>query len=336
MNSRQKWFYSAIFILIFILVACEASAEIVVPTEQPTASTTFTPAPSQTQGANVPPTITQRPFVESTGGPSPTPLFGSTRTSVSADFPTPTRPFNPNAPRIDFFTSDPLSVAPGAEVTLFWSTRNVDSAVIYRLDRDGVRSQVYNISSDGNLAITTSRSERGTLRFALAVGEGADYLEQEISIALECPDLWFFSPAPLDCATGPAIPTRIVDIELERGRMLYIEETDKIYALFNDGLTEQATWLSFDNRFDPELHPSRDENAPPEWIQPIDELGFVWRGDSDVRNRLGLGLRESVDYEGLIQTAPASRGQEVLYISASTGVVLQIIPGNEVWQIIGG
>lgn len=336
MNNQRKSFYSIVLILILILTACESGADILIPTEPPSPTITFTPEPSQTQGVNVPLTITPRPIVESTGGPSPTPLFGATRTSVPNDFPTPTRPFNPNAPRIDFFTSDPLSVAPGGEVTLFWSTRNVDSAVIYRLDRDGVRSQVYNISSDGNLAITTSRSERGTLRFVLAVGEGSDTVEQEISIALECPDLWFFSPAPQDCATGPAIPTRIVDMELERGRMLYIEESDTIYALFNDGLTERATWLSFENRFDPEIHPSRDENAPPEWIQPINELGFIWRGDSDVRNRLGLGLRESVEYEGLIQTAPASRGQEVLYISSSTGVILQIIPGNEVWQIIGG
>jgi hypothetical protein len=335
MNSRLKIFYSLIF-LVLLLTACEPGTQMLVPTEPPTPDITPTGQASPVQGINIPPTITPHLIVESTGGPSPTPLFGALRTATPDDFPTPTRPFNPNQPRIDFFTSDPLSVAPGAAVTLFWSTRNVDNAVIYRLDRDGVRSQVYNISSDGNLTINTSRSERGTLRFVLAIGEGADYIEEQISIALECPDVWFFSPAPQDCATGPAIPTRIVDMEMERGRMLYIEETNTVYTLFNDGLVGQATWLSFENRFDPERHPSRDENAPIEWIQPINELGFVWRGDSDVRNRLGLGLREGVEYEGLIQSAPTSRNQEILYVSASTGVILQIIPGNEVWQIIGG
>ena len=334
--SRRIYLYIIIIISSFLLAACETGTTILVPTDPPTPTETYTPAPSQTLGAVIPPTITPRVIAQSTGGPSPTPLFGTTRTAVPDDFPTPTRPFNPNAPRIDFFTSDPLSVAPGAEVTLFWSTRNVDNAVIYRLDRDGVRSQVYNIPADGNLTITTSRSERGTLHYVLSVGEGIDNVEEEITVALQCPDAWFFSPAPQDCALGSAIPTRIIDMEMERGRMLYIEESNLVYALFNDGLADSPTWLSFENRFDPERHPARDENAPPDWIQPINELGFVWRGDADVRNRLGLGLREALEYEGLIQTAPTTRNQEILYVSASTGVILQIIPGNAVWQIIGG
>mgnify|MGYP006979900584 CR=1 FL=1 len=326
-------FLSVIFLL--MLVACAPLAEPVIPTDPPTVTATFTASPTDESSNNPIPTLTPVSGTLDPDAPTPTSLFGSTRTPVPDDFPTPTRPFDPNAPRIDFFTSDPLTVAPGGTVTLFWSTRNVDSAVIYRLDSQGNRSQVYNVVPDGNLPITTASSERGNLRYSLAIGEGADFVEEILVIPLECPDEWFFEPSPADCAADEALTTRIIDMQMERGRMLYVEETDTVYVLFNDGLAGAPGWLSFDNRFDPEIHPARDENAPPEWIQPLNQLGFVWRGDADVRNRLGLGIADAIEFEGFIQTS-GSGSSETTYISGSTGVVLQIEDGEDVWQIIGG
>jgi len=225
-------------------------------------------------------------------------------------------------------------VQPGEGVTLFWSSRGVDSAVIYRLDADGIRSQAYNVEPDGNLPIDTRSDARGELRFVLTIGEGADTVEQTLAIPLQCPVDWFFSPAPEDCASDEATETFIIDQQMERGRMLYIEATDSVYALFNDG--QQPAWLRFDNRYNPEIHPERDPNAPPDFIQPLAELGYVWRGDDDVRNRLGLGLAEAAAFEGFLQAAPADGSRETLYISGSNGVVLQLLPGGDLWQVIGG
>lgn len=325
--------YSLPFMLIAVLLGCAPLAQPVIPTDIPTQEPTVTPSISPTTGAVNIPTLTPGLVSQNTGGPTATPLLGATRTPAPDDFPTPTRPFDPNAPRIDFFTSDVLAVAPGEDLTLFWSTRNVDAAVIYRLERDGTRSQVYNVVPDGNLTITTSASQRGTLRYALAIGEGADYTEDVLVIPLECPDEWFFIPAPPDCADDEAVSTQIIDMSMERGRMLYIEELDRVYALFNDGLADRPAWLSFVNQYNPEIHAARDENAPPEWIQPLNELGYVWRTNDDVRNRLGLGLSDAFVFEGLIQTSSVS-GQEILYISGANGVILQIDPGGDVWQII--
>lgn len=322
--------------LALLLGACEASASYVVPTDLPTETATFTPSPSRTPGSDIP---TRQPtqvvqVAAATGGPSPTPLFGSTRTPVPDDFPTATRPYNPNAPRIEFFASDPLSIPPGQTVTLFWSSRGVDSAVIYRLDEDGIRSQAYNVEPDGNLPITTRSSERGELRFVLTIGEGADTVEETLTIPLECPVEWFFSPSPEDCASDIATETFIIDQQMERGRLLYIEASDSVYALFNDG--QPPGWLRFDNNYNPEIHPDRDPNAPLDFIQPLAQLGYVWRSDDDVRNRLGLGLADAATFEGFIQSAPGNGSSETLYISGSNGVVLQLLPGGEIWQIIGG
>lgn len=317
--------------LTMILAACEPASQLIVPTDPPTQTPTFTPSPTRTPGGEVTPT--RRPTqIAQIGGASPTPLLGASRTPIPPDFPTPTRPFDPNAPQIEFFTSDPLTITPGEEVRLFWSARNVDNAAIYRLDGNGNRSQVFNVAPDGNLLIDTVASDRGELAFTLVVGDGADERENTIVIPLQCPVDWFFAPAPEDCASGAPVETLIVDQEMERGRMLYIQETDVIYVLFNDG--QQPAWSSFQNRYDPAIHAERDPNAPPEFIQPLAELGFVWRGNDTVRTRLGLGLRDAFRFDGFIQRAPGSGSADVIYISGGDGIVLQLLPGNEIWQII--
>jgi hypothetical protein len=322
-------------LLFLCLSACVPTAQMIVPTDPPSPTTTLTPSPSSTGGALLP-TFTPASVIRDPNAPSPTSLLGASRTPLPADFPTPTRAFNPNAPRIDFFTSDPITAAPGGNVTLYWSTRNVDNAVIYVLDADGLRSQVYNVLPDGDRTISVARSERGDLHFILAVGEGGDYIEQELVIALECPDVWFFEPIPADCALSPAQPSRIFDMTMERGRLLYVVETNTVYALFNDGMANRPAWLSFENRFNPEIHPAINEDAPIEWIQPRNELGYVWRTDEDVRSRLGLGLADAIEFEGYIQVGAAGNGRETLYISGANGVVLQLLPNGEIWQIIGG
>ena len=129
---------------------------------------------------------------------------------------------NPNAPRIEFFTSDAAAVAPGSTVTLYWSTRGARDAVIYQLER-GVRNRLWNVGPDGSLPVQTSRSARGTVDFVLSVGEGAEYTEQNLSIPLACPDVWFFQPPPQACPTGSAQDTQLIEEPFERGRMLSIE-----------------------------------------------------------------------------------------------------------------
>jgi hypothetical protein len=189
-------FFWLVSLLCLIAAACGAAAVPMIPTPLPTATTTYTPSPSRTPGFDSTPTArpTSSGF-SATGGPSPTPLFGPTRTPVDL-VETATRPPNPNAPRIEFFTSDVLAVAPGQSVTLFWSTRNVTGATIYRVDQDGVRSQLWNVPSDGNLIVPTRRSDRGEVNFVLSISDGPVRIEKPLILPLSCPDAWFFEPPP--------------------------------------------------------------------------------------------------------------------------------------------
>lgn len=320
--------------LLLLFSGCGATAVQIVPTAQPTDTPTNTATPTTTPARNVTPTMTHTsPPMTATGGPSPTPLFGPPSTPQTAVPTESAAELNPNAPRIEFFTSDSAQVAPGNTVTLYWSTRGARDAVIYQLV-DGVRNRLWNVGPDGSLPIQTKRNDRGSVNFVLSVGEGVEYTEQKLSIPLACPDTWFFSPPPEACPTGSAQDTQVIEEPFERGRMLYVEKTDLVYSLFNDGFT--PAWLVLENRYDPAKAPESDPNfqPPPGFYQPLRTLGFVWRGNDTVRNRLGLATNAESTFSGFIQSSATPDGAQTLYISSADGSVLQLLPQGQAWQII--
>lgn len=315
------------------LAACAPAARQIIPTERPTATQTLTPTATRTPGFGATPTATLPPLTQ-TAGPSPTSIFGATSTPAAVPS-TPTRALNPNAPRIEFFTTDVLQVAPGGSLTLFWSVRGTRGAVIYRIEPDGTRGSLWNVPPDGSLTVTTRRRDRGQVTYLLSAGEGDLLAEQLLTVPLSCPDPWFFQPSPDACPAGPPEPTTLIEQSFERGRMVYIQSRSRVYALFNDG--RAPAWVSFENRYNPAVHPELDENferaIPPGFVQPLRILGFTWRGSDVVRNRLGLGLQAEISYEGFIQTV-TSGTREDLYLNSADGSVLLLLPGGDAWQII--
>lgn len=219
---------------------------------------------------------------------------------------------------------------------MFWSTRGVTEATIYRLDTQGNRTIAYNVGPDGRTTVPTNRRDRISADFLLAVGEGTERVEQRLSVPLACPVAWFFNPAPEACPNDPAEETFIIEQPFERGLMIYLGVTDRIYVFFNDGQT--PAWASYENSYDPAIHPEFEPNfiPPAGFVQPLGRLGFLWRGRDSVRNRLGLGLTPEVTYEGFLQTAPQDdgTGDSSLFISASNDTVLQLLPRGTSWQII--
>lgn len=332
--TSSKW-PLVIAILLFSLsaVGCGASALPVVPTTRPTETATSTAAPTRTPARDVTPTDrAPTEIFMATGGPSPTPLFGPT-TTIIAQVMTNTPPPNPNAPRIEFFTNSPSAIAPGDSVTLYWSTRGTTSAVIYRIE-NGVRNQVWNVGPDGNLSVPTRRVDRGSVDFILVIGNGSQEITQSLSVSLACPDVWFFQPAPDACPTGPAQEAQLTEQEFERGRMVYVATANTIYSLFNDGIA--PAWVSFENRFNPALDPESELSfvPPPGFYQPTRQLGAIWRGNDSTRNRLGLGTDPESIYAGFVQTSTAPNGDMTVYLSGADGIVLQLLPQGEIWQII--
>ncbi len=328
--KRHLWTSQISIILLSLAIsACGATARQVIPTARPTATQTLTPTVTSTPGIGATPSPTPRSVAS---GPSPTPLFGPTSTAVVV-LSTVTRPPNPNAPRIEFFTTSVQQVEPGGQVTLFWSVRGVRNAIIYRIDANGARGNLWNVPPDGNLPVTISRRDRGQATFLLSAGEGDLETTQSLSIPLSCPDPWFFQPAPDACPAAPAEATTIIEEPFERGLMIYIQSRNRVYVLFNDGRT--PAWLSFENKYNPAVDKESEESfiPPPDRFQPIKIIGFVWRGNDVVRNRLGLGTAAETQYDGFIQVVK-NGDKEDLYLNSSDKSVLQLLPGGDAWQII--
>lgn len=316
------------------LAGCAATTAQIIPTARPTETETPVITATNTPESIVTDTPVPSPArLEFGSGPTPTSIFGPTRTP-NPDEPTPTQPADPSAPRIEFFTTSASSVEPGGALTLFWSIRNVNRAVIYRLDRGGNPVEVINIGAEGRYQFQTSRRDRGQIDFRLVAGENQRQVEARLTVPLACPIAWFFGPSPAECPDNAAVETRIIEQTFERGRMLYLADTDQVYVLFNDG--QSPAWISFPNLYDPEVHPESLDNFPtgPGQFQPIARLGFVWRGNDSVRNRLGLGTNPEVEYEGFYQTATLDGGGTGLYISSINQVVLQLLPRGNAWQLI--
>ncbi|MDX2163682.1 MAG: hypothetical protein SF162_20365 [bacterium] len=314
------------------LSACESAAQQIVPTARPTATPTQTIAATRTPDENATATATLTlPPTTATFGPSPTPLLGPTRIAQAAEPNTPPT-LNPNAPRIEFFTTDAAAVAPGSPVNLYWSSRNAVSANIYRVV-NGTRNEVYQVATAGQLSVPTRRADRGSLEFLLSVGDGRLTTEQSLIIPLACPDTWFFQPAPDACPTAPAQETLIIEEPFERGRMVYIQAVDTVYALFNDG--RSPMWIALPNRYDPAVDPesAAEFQPPPGFYQPLRILGFVWRGNDTVRNRLGLAVNPEFTFNGFFQAARQG-DDETIYATGADGVVLQLLPEGALWQII--
>lgn len=315
------------------LVGCAPSAAIIVPTARPTLTPTPTVTPSLTPDfdtalLNSPTPAPPRPDRE---GPTPTPLFGPSATPSGATG-TP-RPLDPNAPRIEFFTTNVLAAVPGEPVTLFWSTRRTTNAVIYQMER-GLRSRLWNVGPDGSLEVPTRARDRGTLEFVLSVGDGAQRIEQTLSIPLACPEVWFFQPPAEACPDRAAAETRLIEQPFERGRLIYVAALNSLYALFNDGTS--PAWIAFPNRYDPAVHPEFEPsfNPPAGFYQPVRVLGFLWRGNDTARSRLGLAIQPEFSFDGFVQSATDERGAATLYISSADGAVLQLAPEGAAWGII--
>lgn len=247
---------------------------------------------------------------------------------------------NPNAPRIEYFRTNVQAVAPGGSLTLFWSTRNVASAAIYQLDQNGQPSLVINVEADGNQNVTVNSRLRGEARFVLAIGEGVNRVEESLTLPITCPVAWFFQPAPSDCPNEEANQTVLVEQVFERGRMIYIVDSNRLYVLFNDG--RDPRWASYENRYDPAIHPERDEAfdsalSGTGFVQAVGRLGFLWRGNDVVRSRLGNATAPEITFDGFVQTARtagSTSGADSLFINSSTGTVLQLLPQGASWQII--
>jgi hypothetical protein len=326
-----------LLLLIALLGACGGNAQPVIVTIQPTA--TFTTEPSLTalsQAATAPtqtpfPTATRR-LSSPTPGPSPTNPVAPTLSPAPATL-TATRAPTLAGLSVEYFTTDSEYVTPGDNVTLFWSVRGADAVRIYRLNAEDERLYRWDVNASGSITVATRVSDRDAVRF-LVEGVAADSLiDQLLLIPLRCNEFWFFEPAPDACpAESPQVSLQ-AEQTFEYGRMLWVEAQDRIYVIFEDGIS--PGWAQYPDDF-AEGDPEQDDSAvaPPGLQQPIRGFGLVWRSNPRVRERLGWATSPEVPFEGMYQADSPEPSVATLYLRMRDGGIAALDADTGEWEVL--
>jgi hypothetical protein len=239
---------------------------------------------------------------------------------------------------IDYFTTDATNARPGDRIRVFWSVRGVESAIIYRLRADGSRDFTWTVPRAGSQIVTIGANDKDIARFVLTISDTFGRVEQGLTVTLNCVDIgWFFEPAPSACAAEPPIPTAAAIQTFERGIMLWLGSTRKIYVLFEDKNTKLPGWSVYDDTFK-DGQPERDESlTPPQAMsQPVRGFGLVWRGQAQVKDRLGWAVDSEQGFNSIFQRDTSAT--IITYIQGRTGAVyrLESADGRNQWGIISG
>lgn len=302
---------------------------------------TDTPPPSPTgtpgQIAGLPQaTLTPmptRPPETPTPGPSPTNILALTNTPAPATLTGTSAPIQAGV-RVEYFTTNVEAARPGDNVTLFWRVLGADYARIYRVDADGERQAMWDVNGSGQLTVSTGTAERDVARFLLEADAGNGTVEQLLLIPLTCPEAWFFGPEPDACPAAPPQVSREAEQVFERGRMIWVEAHDRIYVIFEDGLS--PAWAQYPDNFR-EGDPERDDAfnpLSPGLLQPVRGFGLVWRTNERVRDRLGWATAPEVPFEGMLQADSMEPSVATLYLRMLDGGIVALNDYTDEWVII--
>ncbi|NLF64387.1 MAG: hypothetical protein GX579_07265 [Chloroflexi bacterium] len=168
----------------------------------------------------------------------------------------------------------------------------------------------------------------------------------------ECPAAWFMEHPPDACPAGPSLSSAGASQRFERGQMIWVEQTDTFYILFNAGAYPGDGRLVFvtlagplvltaggspDNRVG--------EDPPPSLHQPVSGFGLLWRGEVeglavDLRQALGWAVEKEFGFQSQLQCErPETYSDNTCYLLAADGSVIVLgyhaIAGNVWWRWVG-
>ncbi len=150
--------------------------------------------------------------------------------------------------------------------------------------------------------------------------ESPDHVSQSAAIEWGCNLDYFFAPAPQRCPLATAVPSAAAEQAFENGRMIWLENNNSIFVLYNDGQFEQLddTWQAGDLESDPTIMP------PEALYQPVRGFGKVWREQSAVRERLGWALAPEQGFTTMIQQEhhEGSSSGSPVYLRTADGQVI--------------
>ncbi|MFQ5436691.1 MAG: hypothetical protein ACE5FD_17675, partial [Anaerolineae bacterium] len=230
----------------------------------------------------------------------------------------------PGSPIIHFFRASTDPADPGDTIQLKWQISDADSINIYHLERGGPMGEPHwEVAASAAVTYTIRVGERESTSFILFAANAAGGSQATVTIALTCPDEWFFTPAPEGCPAGPPLFSDAAAQPFEHGLMIWVKEMDAIIVLFDDGRSPHwrmfsDNWNEGDPVDDPAIQP------PSGLYQPVRGFGLVWRQETGVRDRLGWGAEIELAYGTAVQRNSPPK-YPTIYVLAQNGGVWALL-----------
>ena len=145
-----------------------------------------------------------------------------------------------------------------------------------------------------------------------------------------CDSEWYFIiPRPDHCPAVVATVSRATYMEFEGGTMIWLEQSDLIYVMYNNG---QPAWEKFEDLYI-EGTAERDKNweaAPAIGLfQPRRGFGTLWRSDASVRNRIGWATHK---WEEVFSANAQTAEDGTVFLDDPFGGIYQLNGDHSDWQ----
>lgn len=152
----------------------------------------------------------------------------------------------------------------------------------------------------------------------------------------ECGIQWFFPDAPPACPESQPLPSYAAAQRFEHGQMIWIEQTDSFYLLFDQGRHPADSRQHYQQLGPLALKPGASpdnrvgEQPPAGLLQPVSGFGLIWRGeveglDADIRAALGWAVEAEYGYDAVIQCRqPETYSSRLCYLRGGDGSVIAL------------
>lgn len=236
------------------------------------------------------------------------------------------------------FEVSPAEIWPGEAVTLTWNSIAERVSIIRPDDAGMLSNPAFAVPVSGTLVLTTQPTLRHSAIFSLYACSADMRICKSagVQVKVACPDVWFFSNPPADCAGMPH-HTAFVAQTFERGLMLWMKASDEvqiydlIIILYNDEGWSMLpdSWVTGMPEEDPGIIP------PPGYDEPRRGFGKVWRENQEVRDRLGWATgQEFVVGDGTFQCGTAKHNR--CYFTGPDNEIYVLEPYGSGWSIWPG
>jgi hypothetical protein len=254
-----------------------------------------TETPTMTPPATETATITPTPSPTDTATPTPTVRAGATSRP-----PAPTA--TPVPPQILSFTAVPAAATLGSTIAVNWSAEGASAILCVRVG-SGYPNNCFETAVSGSYTLPVESDFRENIVFNLYVYNTAGQeAHASVYVPLDCPDdLWFFDNPPDGCPREDAVETFAAAQYFEGGWMLWLEETDTIYAFYEPQRTYGVFYPGFGDPDDPAADNS-DYDPPDGLYVPVRGFGLAWRNYSYTRELLGWALAPEFGFDTVYQS----------------------------------